>query len=121
MLRDDARKLPEERTLLAYEQHQKSSQQIVARCGVVTLSDTRNEATDTSGARIRELLTEQGHTVTAYRVIKDEPAQLNGLLDDLLSREDVDAILTNGGTGISRRDQTIDVIAGRLELELPGF
>jgi molybdenum cofactor biosynthesis protein B len=88
---------------------------------VVTLSDTRTEATDRSGARIKELLASDGHQLSAYQIIKDEPGDLDALLTQLLARPDVNVTLTNGGTGISKRDQTINVIERRLELPLPGF
>lgn len=106
---------------MAYEAHKRAGAVIVARCAIVTLSDTRTEATDTSGRRIRELLEGEKHTVARYHVIPDDPARLRGLLDELLVDANVDVILTNGGTGISKRDQTIDVISGLLTLSLPGF
>jgi len=106
---------------MAYDEHQRASQSDVARCAVITLSDTRTEATDKSGARIKDLLTPAGHTIAHYQIVRDEPSQLEPLLVQLLGRTDVDVILTNGGTGISRRDQTIAVIEQHLEQQLPGF
>jgi molybdenum cofactor biosynthesis protein B len=106
---------------MAYTQHVAASQQTVARCAVITLSDTRRPATDKSGRRIIDLLTEQGHLPTDYRVIPDEPAQLDAVLAELLARNTLDAIITNGGTGISQRDSTIEVVARRLDQPLPGF
>jgi molybdenum cofactor biosynthesis protein B len=106
---------------MAYQEHVQSADQIVARCAVVTLSDTRNESTDTSGATIKRRLTEHGHQVPFYQILRDDPAALALLLTELLGRDDVDGILTNGGTGISRRDQTIGVIERALEQPLPGF
>jgi molybdenum cofactor biosynthesis protein B len=106
---------------MAYEAHQQSSKDLVARCAVVTLSDTRTADTDTSGQLIRRLLTEAGHAVAAYHLIPDDPATFRPLLDQLLAADAVDAILTNGGTGVSRRDQTVDVIASVLDQPLPGF
>ncbi len=106
---------------MSYQQHQQSSQEIVARCAVITLSDTRNESTDISGKRIRDLLTEAGHTLSHYRILPDDPLQLAPLIGELILRGDLDVILTNGGTGISRRDQTIDVIERVIDLPLPGF
>src|SRR5215510_13575342 len=95
---------------MAYDQHRREGSQHKARCAVVTLSDTRTEATDKSGQTIRELLTRDGHAVVQYQIIKDEPAQLEALLSELLNRDTIEAVLTNGGTGISRRDQTVTVI-----------
>ena len=106
---------------MSYAGHQHESQRLVARCAVVTLSDTRTEATDSSGRLISELLAADGHVRTQYHLIHDEPAELRPLLDRLLDRDDVDVILCTGGTGVSRRDQTIDVIEGRLSTVLPGF
>ena len=106
---------------MSYDQHQHQSQQIIARCAVVTLSDTRNEQTDTSGQRIRQLLESDGHTIARYTIIPDDPSKLTTLLDELLATKDLDAILTNGGTGISRRDNTISVVESKLTLPLPGF
>ena len=106
---------------MAYDQHIRDAAGQSARCAVVTLSDTRTAETDVSGRRTRELLVEAGHAVTAYRVIADDGAVLDALLAELIARADVDVILTNGGTGISRRDATVPVIERRLATPLPGF
>ncbi|HZN66840.1 MAG TPA: MogA/MoaB family molybdenum cofactor biosynthesis protein [Tepidisphaeraceae bacterium] len=106
---------------MSYDQHVRGAQTITARCAVLTLSDTRTEETDKSGRRMRELLEADGHAVMHYQVLPDEPAALAPALDGLLARADVDAVLTNGGTGISRRDQTIGVIEQRLAPPLAGF
>jgi molybdopterin adenylyltransferase len=105
----------------AYEEHQRAAEQIVARCAILTLSDTRDTTTDKSGARIRELLVAEGHTVSEYDVLRDEPELLKAKLTALVERQDVDVILTNGGTGISRRDTTVPVIERVIESPLPGF
>ncbi len=106
---------------MAYDQHTHAAEPNVARCAVVTLSDTRTEQTDGSGRRIRELMTEAGHRVAHYQVVRDDPAEFEPLLLSLLTRDDVDAVLTNGGTGISRRDQTIAIVERHLDQPLPGF
>ena len=105
----------------SYQEHQRAAELDVARCAVVTLSDTRTEATDKSGARIKELLTAAGHTIADYHIVHDDPAELEPLLTSLLARTDITAILTNGGTGVSRRDQTIAVIEKHLHQARPGF
>ena len=106
---------------MSYQSHQTVGQKIAARCAVITLSDTRNEGTDTSGQRIRQLLTDAGHETALYKIIPDDPTTLRPLLLSCLADAGIDCILTNGGTGISRRDQTIDVIAAHLDQPLPGF
>lgn len=106
---------------MSYSQHKAAAEPLAARAAVVTLSDTRTEATDASGQAIRRLLAEAGHEVVRYHLIRDEPADLEALLRELLDHPGVDVVLTNGGTGVGRRDQTIDVIARLLEKPLPGF
>jgi molybdenum cofactor biosynthesis protein B len=106
---------------MSYSQHRTSSANRIVRCAVVTLSDTRTTETDTSGKKIIELLKTAGHLLADYRILKDEPFELTAALNALLGQADVDAILTTGGTGISRRDQTVEVIEKILEQPLPGF
>jgi molybdopterin adenylyltransferase len=106
---------------VSYHEHADAAQPIVARCAVVTLSDTRTPQTDKSGTRIRELLEADGHAVARYELIRDDPDRLSSLLDELLRDDHVDVILTNGGTGISRRDNTIAVVESKLTLPLPGY
>ena len=105
----------------AYEEHQRAAERIVGRCAILTLSDTRDESSDKSGARIREMLFADAHAVTHYEVLRDDPDLLNAKLTALLTRDDIDAILANGGTGISRRDATVPVIEAVIESPLPGF
>jgi len=106
---------------VAYDQHIRSSGDIVARCGVITLSDTRTESSDGSGAKIKALLKAAGHEVVDYRLTREEPDLIDNLLSQWLGRNDLDVILTNGGTGISRRDRTLGAIEKHLEFLLPGF
>ncbi len=106
---------------MGYDEHHRKSSGLVVHCAVITLSDTRNESTDSSGRTIRDLLSGAGNTITHYQIVKDEPVELQSVLRDLLGRDDIDAIVTNGGTGISRRDQTVSVIEKLLDQPLPGF
>ena len=106
---------------MAYEQHTDSAKNIRARCAVITLSDTRSTETDKSGQLVMRLLTEAGHATARYEIIKDDPDVLKSLLGQVLSSDAVDVVLTNGGTGVARRDQTIGVIEDALDTPLPGF
>lgn len=89
-------------------------------CAIVTVSDTRTPETDTSGQTIRALLEKEGHRITDYHIVKDEPDEIGPLLDQLTEGR-ARVILINGGTGISPRDRTYDVVSARLEKTLPGF
>lgn len=90
-------------------------------CFVLTISDTRDETTDQSGKLIKSLLAENGHRVLGYRIVKDEPAEIDALLKQALARDDLEAIIVNGGTGISPRDGTYEVVNRLLEKRLDGF
>jgi molybdenum cofactor biosynthesis protein B len=106
---------------MAYQQHITNAKELLARCAIITLSDTRTAETDKSGQRIRQLIEQEGHHVRAYHLIPDDPEKLGALLDDLIARDDVDVILTSGGTGISPRDLTVPVIRQRIDTAIPGF
>jgi molybdenum cofactor biosynthesis protein B len=77
------------------------------RCFVVTVSDTRDEATDTSGQTIKSMLADGGHQTAGYRIVKDEPAQIEALLKEALSA-DVDAVtvLTKSCHGSWKKNST---------------
>src|SRR5215213_5357210 len=71
------------------------------RCAVLTVSDTRTPDSDTSGTLIRDTLAFSGHRVVDYRIVPDEPDQIRGILSEWIARDDVQAVLSNGGTGIA--------------------
>lgn len=87
---------------------------------VVTCSDTRNEASDETGKLIRERLEGAGHSVVGHRVVKDDEDALRSALDAALA-EGARAIFVNGGTGIARRDTTLEVLEPLFEKRIPGF
>ena len=88
---------------------------------VLTCSDTRTLETDTSGQLIQKLLKEQGHTITAYHLVKDEPSEIKAQIAQGTANAQVQAIIINGGTGISRRDSTFEAVDAMLEKRLDGF
>jgi len=88
-------------------------------CGVVTISDTRTEATDESGQILRKFLAGAGHEVAVYTIVKDEAPAILAAVDEAIVKCDV--VVTNGGTGLSPRDVTIETLAPRMDKTLPGF
>ncbi|HLV01758.1 MAG TPA: molybdenum cofactor biosynthesis protein B [Acidobacteriota bacterium] len=90
------------------------------RVAVITVSDTRSPEDDTNGKYLQEQINEAGHELCAYRVIPDEPDRIERTLNEL-SELGCEVLLFNGGTGISRRDTTYDVLAAKLEKTLTGF
>jgi molybdopterin adenylyltransferase len=104
----------------AEEHHQRAGTDPVT-VAIVTVSDSRTPETDKNYHYLEARLTELGHRVAAYRLIKDEPDQVAAVLEELAAMLDVQIILFNGGTGISPRDTTFDVISRMLEKTMPGF
>lgn len=101
-------------------EHKKTAQRNV-NCKVITVSDTRDKDTDKSGKLMIDLLEESGHTIVDYVIVKDESEPIRAEILKGCEQEDIDVILTNGGTGIAKRDVTIETIQGVLEKEIVGF
>ena len=91
------------------------------RCAVITVSDTRTEATDRGGPLVAELLTGAGHSVVLRDIVPDEPASLAPLLERLAEGDDAQAIMLTGGTGISGRDRTYETVTRLFTKSLPGY
>jgi molybdenum cofactor biosynthesis protein B len=70
---------------------------------------------------IRDTLSFSGHRVVDYRIVADVPEQIREVLSEWIERDDVQAVLSNGGTGIAARDTTYDAISGMLEKRIDGF
>jgi molybdenum cofactor biosynthesis protein B len=99
----------------------KSAAPTRVRAFVLTVSDTRTDANDTSGAAICELLKGAGHQVAGKAIEPDEPARVAELVRQQAAIGDVDAIITSGGTGLTSRDSTFEAIDALLAKRLPGF
>ncbi len=91
------------------------------RVAVLTISDTRTPETDTGGDTVEELIRGAGHEIVERGIVRDEASGIRTKLVELLARSDVDAIITTGGTGISARDMTFEVVDSMLEKKLDGF
>jgi len=88
---------------------------------IVTISDTRTKQNDLSGILIQEILKNNGHNINHYEIIKDDKKEIMSKAKNILSIEDIQAIIFTGGTGISSRDITIEAIKPLIQKELPGF
>ena len=100
--------------------HRESAPQSVTAC-VLTISDTRTVQDDSSGAFLRSELEAAGHTVAGYQIVKDDPEAIRAALESWLESNTAQVILTTGGTGIAKRDNTVPVIESLLAVTLPGF
>ena len=101
-------------------EHKATSPQSVG-CYVVTVSDTRTEATDTGGRAIVELLSAAGHRVVGRSIVRDDPEQLRDAIGRQLANPDVHVVVTTGGTGITSRDCTFEAVNSMLWKRLDGF
>lgn len=105
---------------MSTEEHKQKAPRTV-HCKVITVSDTRDQNTDKSGRLMMDLLEQAGHKIVDYVIVKDEANQIQNEILRGCDREDLDVILTNGGTGIAKRDVTIETVQGLLEKEMAGF
>jgi molybdopterin adenylyltransferase len=104
---------------MSQEEHKAHAPRTV-RVFVITASDSRGEAEDTSGKFLRDAAAAAGHPVLGSRIVKDDPAQIRDALEEAASAG-AQAILVNGGTGIAGRDRSYEAVAGVLEKRLDGF
>ncbi len=94
---------------------------VSVRCYIVTVSDTRTEATDTSGRAIADLLTAAGHTVAGRTIVRDDAEMVRDEIVRQLANAEIHVVITTGGTGITSRDSTYEAISGMLQKRLDGF
>ncbi|WP_110927217.1 MogA/MoaB family molybdenum cofactor biosynthesis protein [Bacillus massiliglaciei] len=101
-------------------EHKKGGLSAVS-CKVITVSDTRNKETDKSGKLIIELLESEGHKIAEYEIVKDDKDEIGQAVLNGCRNSEISIILLNGGTGIAKRDVTIETIQPMLHKEIPGF
>lgn len=88
---------------------------------VLTVSDSRTDRSDASGALLVERLTRAGHRVVARRLVADDARAIRDAVEVFLTEDDVEVVITTGGTGIAPRDVTVEALTPLLEKTLPGF
>ena len=102
------------------DEHRQQAPRVV-RCFVLTVSDTRTEATDTGGRAVAELLEAAGHTISGRALVKDDMSEVRDIVLQQIVSPEVDVVVTTGGTGITSRDSTYEAVDGLLEKRLDGF
>ena len=105
---------------MPYEDHKEQATDAVT-CAILTISDTRTEEEDKSGAIIKEILADTGHNVGFYQVVKDDASRIREIIAEIADEGACQAILTNGGTGIAARDTTYEAVVSLLEKKIDGF
>lgn len=88
---------------------------------VLTVSDTRDEANDTSGQLLVEKLTAAGHQLREKRIVKDDIYQIRALLSQWIADAGVQAVIVTGGTGFSGRDSTPEAVSVLFDKHIEGF
>ncbi|HET7816237.1 MAG TPA: molybdenum cofactor biosynthesis protein B [Sphingomicrobium sp.] len=91
------------------------------RIAVLTISDTRDESTDTSGRLLADRLTEAGHELAAKAIVRDDVEAIRDQVKAWVAAEDVDLIISTGGTGFAPRDVTPEAVKPLFRREMDGF
>jgi molybdenum cofactor biosynthesis protein B len=102
----------------AHEHKSKAPAQVSAY--VITCSDSRDEQSDETGRAIVKVLEGGGHRIAGYRLVRDEPESIRAALEAAVD-SGARALILNGGTGIGRRDNTVETLEKLFEKTLPGF
>jgi molybdenum cofactor biosynthesis protein B len=105
---------------MSYHEHKRLENKAVG-CAVLVTSDSRTEETDESGKLIKQRLQDKGHKVVYYTILKNDAAILKNKIVELIQQEEVQVIITSGGTGLSHKDVTVDTVQAILEKSLDGF
>lgn len=88
---------------------------------VLTVSDTRDETTDTSGRLLADRLAAAGHVLAGRAIVKDEVEDIRAQLKTWIADPDIDVVLSTGGTGFSPRDVTPEAVKPLFRREMDGF
>ena len=105
---------------MGYKEHKEQSPASV-NCYAITVSDTRTEETDESGKIIKEYITTSGHNLTGCKICHDDYEDIVNAVTEVLADTVTNVIIINGGTGIAKRDVTIEAVKSLIEKELVGF
>ena len=88
---------------------------------VITISDSRTKENDTSGDTLEKRITDAGHTMIKRTIIADDVSQIKDTLDSMSKEEEIDCIITTGGTGLTGRDTTPEAVNAIASKQIDGF
>ena len=99
----------------------KERQFIPLNIAVLTISDTRTEDNDTSGRVLVERVREAGHRMAEKMIVPDNVYQIRAAVSRWIAAQDINVVITTGGTGVTGRDGTPEAIKALLDKEIEGF
>jgi molybdenum cofactor biosynthesis protein B len=103
-------------------QHRREAHSLGALAiAVLTVSDSRSEATDESGPLARHLLEAAGHRIARHALLPNDEPRVRALVEQWLDARDLHAIVITGGTGLGSKDRTVEAVTPLFEKEIPGF
>jgi molybdopterin adenylyltransferase len=91
------------------------------RIAVLTVSDTRALEDDSSGQMLADRIVEAGHALSARKIVKDDIRAIRAVIRDWTNRDDIDVIISTGGTGLTGHDVTVEAMRPLFEKEIDGF
>jgi len=91
------------------------------RIAVLTVSDTRERANDTSGDLLEQRIKDAGHVLAARDLVRDDVAAIRSRVAGWIGSREVDAVISTGGTGLTGRDVTIEALRPLFDKEIEGF
>lgn len=98
-----------------------SAEFIPLNVAVLTVSDSRDAASDSSGDYLREAVTEAGHQVLDHALIKDDRYRIRAVVSSWIASRDVQVVLINGGTGFNSKNSTPEALLPLFDREIEGF
>lgn len=101
--------------------HLSNKEFIAANVAVLTVSDTRNEETDSSGGYLAEALQKAGHQLVDKKIVVDDIYQIRAIISAWIADPKVEVILSTGGTGFTKRDTTPEAVSVLFDKQVEGF
>ncbi len=94
---------------------------IPLKFSIAVVSDSRNESTDKSGIVLEKKIIESGHSLLKKKFIKDDKEEIESFFSENINNKEVNVIISTGGTGLTGRDSTPEVLKKIIDKEIPGF
>jgi molybdenum cofactor biosynthesis protein B len=103
----------------AKDHRESSAKEGFARCAILTVTDTKTAENDTSGRAAFEIFQKFGHTVVSHKIVSNDEKKIFVAAEAAL--KEADLLVTIGGTGVSKKDISVETVQSLLHKELPGF